>query len=1190
MNQTSESFDSSSWLDKPVFRVLPHFKIENFLIVLILLLAVFSRFYILGARVMSHDEINHVVPSYEITQGINFIHNPMTHGPFQFNAISFSYFLFGDTDFTSRIPVAVFSIATVAFVLFGFRKYLGRTGTLIAGLLFTISPYMLFYGRYTRNEAYVALYGVATLYAVLKYLHDGKVSSLYILGIATVMHYITKETNYIYAAQLLIFLAFLFMERISRARWPQPRARNTFLLTLSSALIILMATLGVAAWNAIANRSVTPAAPETDAAGTVMSTVTWVKVLEGVGILAAVVLLGIAIVVLLKSIGWNALKQERSFDLLILSGTLILPILTAFPIKIIGQLIGKNWDPLDYSSSGIIRSSIALVAMTTIAAVIGMNWKPRIWLPNFIIFYSISTVFFTSFFTNGFGFFTGIIGGLGYWLSQQSVYRGEQPFYYYFLIQIPIYEYLAAFGTLVAIYFGTKYKKWTQVASDSPALAPNILPEEPEDQPQAEWSEEILHHFNEEESDTGVLISEIAGGLETSAVEPLEEGEVIEVSQPVIFSQNRRLPVLAFLVFWSISALLAYTAAGERMPWLTVHIALPMLLAAGWGFGYLVETAPWRKLKVNNSWVALLLLPVFITSLGGVMNTLLGANPPFQGNTLDQLKATSLFIFSTIAVIASAWGILKLLSKWTTGEVLKLAVVVLTAVMMVLTARTAGQASYINYDTAKEFLVFAHGARGPKDILAQVEEISRRTTGGLDIAVAYDSDANYPFWWYFRHYPNKRWFANNPTRDLQNNPIIIAAPNNWGKIDSITRGNYVYFTYNRLWWPMQDYYNLTWKRISDALKSPEMRAALFQIWLNRDYTKYAEVTGRNDLTLSNWNPSNQLRMYIRKDIIAQIWNYGASPSVPTTTEANPYEKGMITLAPDQIVGSSGTQDGQFQAPRGIAFAQDGSMYVADSRNNRIEQFSATGQFVRAWGSFANATAGDAPGGTFYEPWGIAVAPDGSVFVADTWNHRIQKFTADGKFVQMWGYFGQAEQPDAFWGPRALAFDSRGWLYVTDTGNKRVVVFKQDGTFVTQFGSAGLDPGQFDEQVGIAIDKNDQIYITDTWNQRIQEFKLDPTSLQASVVRTWEVSAWFGSTLENKPYIAVDAAGNVFITDPEGYRVLEFANDGTFIRGWGEYSASTDGFGLPSGITIDSQGHVWVSDAGNNLLLRFTLPE
>jgi len=1175
MDNTANSPEATSWLDRPVFNSLPQFRIESLLITILLILAIVSRFAILGERVMSHDEVNHVIPSFDLYSGIGYEHNPITHGPIQFHLLALSYFLFGDSDFTSRIPAALFSLATIIFVTFAFRKYLGRVGSLIGGFLFTISPYLLFYGRYTRNEAFVALYAVVTLWAILKYLHDGKPISLYALAIATALHFATKETSYIYAAQLLLFLAFIFMERIARANWPQPKSRSAFLMSLSGGLIVLVFTLGLAAWNAIANRA-TAAAPDSSETGVVVETVGWIKIAEGAGVILAGILLVFAIVVLLRSIGWNALKQERSFDLLILSGTLILPQLTAFPIKMVGSLLGTDWNPLDYTQPGIIRSAIFLVIITGIAAWIGLKWKPRLWLTNFTVFYAIFTVFYTTFFTNGFGFFTGIIGGLGYWLSQQSVYRGEQPFYYYFLIQIPIYEYIAVFGSILAIYFGSKYNKWTQIPSDSPANTLDGLEKTPE--------EDIIPDFSDD-TEESVDQTEVASSLE-GEIDP----SVTEISpEPVIFVQHKQLPVLALLVFWSISALFAYTAAGERMPWLTVHIAAPLLLTAGWGFGWLVDRAPWKRLKDHRGWVALLLLPIFITSLGGVMGALFGTQPPFQGNTLDQLKSTSVFIFSAAALGLSAWGILKMLAHWTTAEIFKMAVVVLTAIMAVLTARTAYTASFVKYDTAQEFLVFAHAARGPKEILAQVEEISRRTTGGLDMAVAYDGDANYPFWWYFRHYPNKRWFGDSPTRDLTQSPIIIAGSPNWGKIDSITRGDYEYFTYNRLWWPMQDYYNLTWQRIWDALSSAPMRSALFQIWLNRDYTEYAQVTGRTDLTLANWNPSQQLRMYVRKDVIAQIWNYGASPEIQSEEEINPYLAGMIDLQPDQIVGASGSEPGQLQAPRGIAFAADGTMYVADSRNNRIQQFSAEGQLIRSWGSFANLADGNAPGGTFYEPWGIAVGPDGSVYVTDTWNHRIQKFSPEGTFITMWGYFGQAEAPEAFWGPRDLAFDSVGRLYVTDTGNKRVVIFDQNGGFIAQFGLAGFDPGQFDEQVGIAINSQDEIFITDTWNQRVQVFALDENTLEAALVRYWDVTAWFGSSLENKPYIAIDQQDNVFITDPEGYRILEFTSEGEFIRGWGDYSPSSDGFGLPSGIEADADGHIWVSDAGNNLLLRFSTP-
>ncbi len=70
-------------------------------------------------------------------------------------------------------------------------------------------------------------------------------------------------------------------------------------------------------------------------------------------------------------------------------------------------------------------------------------------------------------------------------------------------------------------------------------------------------------------------------------------------------------------------------------------------------------------------------------------------------------------------------------------------------------------------------------------------------------------------------------------------------------------------------------------------------------------------------------------------------------------------------------------------------------------------------------NFANALEENAPGGTFNEPWDVAVAPDGSVFVADTFNHRIQKFDSTGRFIKMWGIFAQGDTPESFWGPRGI---------------------------------------------------------------------------------------------------------------------------------------------------------------------------
>lgn len=346
-----------------------------------------------------------------------------------------------------------------------------------------------------------------------------------------------------------------------------------------------------------------------------------------------------------------------------------------------------------------------------------------------------------------------------------------------------------------------------------------------------------------------------------------------------------------------------------------------------------------------------------------------------------------------------------------------------------------------------------------------------------------------------------------------------------------------------------------------------------------------------DLTLSTWQPADKMRLYIRQDVASQIWNYGVAPVAPETI-VDPTEGKFISLPADLIFDSTKAGPIPLNGPRALAFAKEGSVYVTDSYNHRVVHFDATGQVLHTWGTFADGVNTPIGNGTFNELWGIAVGPDGSVYVTDTWNHRVQKFSADGRFLNAWGYFGQGEAPDAFYGPRGLAVDAKGRVYVTDTGNKRIVVFDANGNFITQFGGAGFDPGQFDEPVGVAIDKNGTVYVTDTWNQRIQTFvpvELDD-SLSFIPDQQWDVFGWFGQSLENKPFITVNNDLHVFITDPEGYRVMEFSPTGEILRTWGEYGEEYSNFGLASGIAVDREGHLWVADGAFNRLMRFTLPE
>ena len=1128
-----------SWLDRPLLSTIT-LNAETILFVTILILGFASRLFDLQARVMSHDENSHVYYSWLLSTGQGYKHDPITHGPFQFHVVALSYFLFGDNDFTARVPAALFSVATIAFMWF-YRRYLGRAGALVAALLLLISPYMLFYGRYVRNEAFVAFWGVITLWAILRYIEVGQTRYLFYLVAATSLHFATKETAFIYTAEALIFLGLYFIYRITRKTWAVPQNRNYFLIALMLALLLVAAAGGIG----LISRASTPLSATETAAPAVPGQ--GVEQTAGLGAnMLPLVLAGLAAIALLaglyfliRGFTWQGLRNERSFDLLILLSTLVMPMLAPFPVKILGL------DPINYNDTQALTvTAIFVVILTIIAVGIGLLWKPRLWLLNAALFYVIFTVLYTTVFTNGFGFFTGLVGALGYWLKQQGVNRGSQPLYYYALIQIPVYEYLPALGSLLALALAFIRKR---------SLA---APEENED------------------------VSVIASS-QTSEVAKIASNQTQEISEN---DEIENPPVLPLLGFWAVMSLIAFSFAGEKMPWLTVHITLPMILLSGWAIGYLIETTDWSLFRKRRGWLVILLLPVFVVSFLAAVGSLLGTNPPFQGKDLEQLNATSTFITALITAIASGFGVFYLINPWPAAQFNRIATLFVFAGLAVLTARTAARAAYINYDDATELLVYAHSAPGVKEALSQITEISQRTTDGLALKVAYDNDTSYPYWWYLRHFTNQVYYGADPTRSLRDVPVILVGDSNFSKIEPIVGQAYDEFDYIRLWWPNQDYFNLTWDRIWGAISNPEMRSAIFQIWLNRDYKLYGQLTNK-DMSLPNWQPSARMRLYVRKDIVAQLWNYG---STPAPVVADPYENKGITISADRVIGAQGSDPGLFNRPRGVAVAPDGSLYVADTENNRIQHLSTDGSVLQVWGSFADVSQGQAPGGTFNQPWGIAVGPDGSVYVADTWNHRIEKFTADGQFVKMWGYFGQAENPDALWGPRDVAVDSQGHVYVTDTGNKRVVIFDADGNSITQFGSAGFGLGEFDEPVGIAVDSQGQVYVADTWNQRIQVFS-EGTDGSYTPLNSWDVAAWYGQSLDNKPYLAVDNNGHLFATDPEGNRVLEFTTDGKFVQYWGDFGQGTDSFDLTGAVAVDAEGGVWVSDTNNGRLMHFIVP-
>ena len=136
-------------------------------------------------------------------------------------------------------------------------------------------------------------------------------------------------------------------------------------------------------------------------------------------------------------------------------------------------------------------------------------------------------------------------------------------------------------------------------------------------------------------------------------------------------------------------------------------------------------------------------------------------------------------------------------------------------------------------------------------------------------------------------------------------------------------------------------------------------------------------------------------------------------------------------------GVKGSDEGQLNGPSGLAFDANDDLYVTDSLNNRVQKFSKGGDFILAFGRYGT---GD---GEFNRPWGITVDGEGAVYVVDWGNHRVKKFSADGTYLMSFG--GPGEGANSLSNPAGVAVDSDGDVYVTDWGNRRVQIYEPDGS-------------------------------------------------------------------------------------------------------------------------------------------------
>ena len=286
-------------------------------------------------------------------------------------------------------------------------------------------------------------------------------------------------------------------------------------------------------------------------------------------------------------------------------------------------------------------------------------------------------------------------------------------------------------------------------------------------------------------------------------------------------------------------------------------------------------------------------------------------------------------------------------------------------------------------------------------------------------------------------------------------------------------------------------------------------------------------------------------------------------------------------------GEGGSLPGQLQEPFDIAADEKGFLYVTDVRNKRVQKFSAEGKFLSSFGEKL-----------FEKPSGIAVSKEGDILVTDFDKDKVYRFTSDGKLLQAKGKAGNAS--GAFNSPVDVATDSKGNIYVVDEYNHRIQKFSPKGEFLLSWGkkgkvsvllsalnfliSEGME-GMFYYPSRIAIKtsgSHDMVYVSDAYNNRVQVFDTEGNFLfQLGGLGIW------GGRFRVSAGLAVSKEGVVYVGDFYNNTVHAFDKNGRFLQRYGTAGSALGQLAGPTGVALGKNGELYITDWGNNRIQHFS---
>jgi YYY domain-containing protein len=299
-----------------------------------------------------------------------------------------------------------------------------------------------------------------------------------------------------------------------------------------------------------------------------------------------------------------------------------------------------------------------------------------------------------------------------------------------------------------------------------------------------------------------------------------------------------------------------------------------------------------------------------------------------------------------------------------------------------------------------------------------------------------------------------------------------------------------------------------------------------------------------------------------QDVLVPTHEKVELPAGAAAPDTEPEEAPDIAAQPRPDVAPFGL----LREPRDAAVDDRGRIWIADFGNSRLRVYDAQGGLLGGWGGRGAGTFG------LREACGLAISGD-DLYVADTWNGRVQRYTLEGEW--------KATAP-GFYGPRGVAVAPDKTVWVSDTGNNRVQHFDPDLNLLGTTGKKGAGDGEFQGPIGIAVGQSGSVYVADVGNRRIVVLKSG-----GEFERAYPFPGW---AQPGEPDLEVGPGETLFASDPEANVVIELDAKGKVIASRGMDDAHK-ALVRPTGVAIDRRKSIlYIVNSGNNTVSSIRLPE